>query len=74
MDFEIARARNYYQESAPLIDLIHEESRGSMRALIAIYSGLLERIAETPSDVLTRRISLPATEKVWIVLRSALGA
>jgi phytoene/squalene synthetase len=41
--------------------------------LIAIYSALLEKIAESPSDVLKRRISLPAGEKVWIVLRSALG-
>jgi phytoene synthase len=73
MEFEIARARNYYDESAPLIDLIHEESRGSLRALIAIYRGLLQRIAESPSDVLIRRISLPAIEKVWIVLRSAAG-
>jgi len=73
MDFEIARARAYYDESAPLIDLIHKDSGASLRALIAIYSGLLERIAESPSDVLTRRISLPATEKVWIVLRSAAG-
>lgn len=73
MEFEIARARNYYTESAPLIDLIHEDSRASLRALIAIYDGLLERIAESPSDVLMRRISLPASEKVWIVLRSAMG-
>jgi phytoene synthase len=73
MEFEIARARRYYEESAPLVGLVHRESRGSLRALIAIYSGLLGRIAESPSDVLRRRISLPATEKVWIVLRSALG-
>ncbi len=73
MDFEIGRARDYYRESAPLVDLIHKESRGSLRALIAIYSGLLERIAETPTDVLTRRIALPTVEKVWIVLRSAVG-
>ncbi len=73
MEFEIARARNYYMESAPLIELIHEDSRASLRALIAIYHGLLDRIAESPSDVLVRRISLPTTEKIWIVLRSALG-
>jgi phytoene synthase len=73
MDFEIARAREYYAESAPLVELVHRESRGSLRALIAIYSGLLQRIAESPSDVLTRRISLPAVEKTWIVLRSAVG-
>jgi len=74
MEFEIARARAYYDESAPLIELIHEDSRGSLRALIAIYSALLERIAESPSDVLTRRISLPAIEKIWIVMRSAAAS
>jgi 15-cis-phytoene synthase len=73
MEFEIARARKYYQESAPLVAMVHKESRGSLRALIGIYSSLLERIAESPSDVLTRRISLPATEKTWIVLRAATG-
>jgi phytoene synthase len=73
MEFEIARARAYYEESAPLIGMVHKDSRASLRALIAIYSGLLERIAESPSDVLRRRISLPATEKTWIVLRSAIG-
>jgi len=73
MEFEIARARNYYMESAPLIDLIHADSRASLRALIAIYHELLERIAESPSDVLMRRISLSTFEKVWIVLRSAAG-
>jgi phytoene synthase len=73
MEFEIARARRYYEEAASLIGMIHKDSRGSLRALIAIYSGLLERIAESPSEVLTRRISLPAIEKTWIVLRTALG-
>ena len=73
MEFEIARARAFYDESAPLVSLIHEDSRSSLRALIAIYSNLLDRIAESPTDVLTRRISLSTTEKVWIVLRSAAG-
>jgi phytoene synthase len=73
MEFEIARARGYYRESAPLVAMVNKESRRSMRALIGIYSSLLERIAESPSDVLTRRISLPATEKTWIVLRAAAG-
>ena len=73
MDFEISRARYYYLESAPLVGLVHPESRASLRALVAIYSGLLERISESPSEVLVRRVSLPALEKVWIVLRSAAG-
>lgn len=73
MEFEIARARSYYEESAPLTAMICADSRKALCALIAIYRSLLERIAESPSDVLIRRISLPAAEKVWIVLRSAMG-
>jgi phytoene synthase len=73
MEFEIARARCYYDESAPLTAMIHADSRKAMRALIAIYQSLLDRIAESPADVLTRRVSLPASQKVWIVLRSATG-
>ena len=44
MRFEAARARAYYNESLPLLDLIHPRSRSSLWALIAIYSRLLERI------------------------------
>ena len=39
MEFEIARARRYYRESAPLLGLIAPKSRASLWALIAIYSG-----------------------------------
>jgi phytoene synthase len=73
MEFEIARARGYYDDSAPLTAMIHADSRRAMRALIAIYRSLLDRIAESPADVLTSRVSLPTTEKVWIVLRAAIG-
>jgi len=73
MEFQIGRARAYYGESAPLTAMIHADSRKAMRALIAIYRSLLERIAESPADVLTRRVSLPTSQKIWIVLRSAMG-
>jgi phytoene synthase len=72
MEFEIARARDYYRESHPLLGLIHPQSRASLWALIAIYSGLLERIDESHYDVLRRRISLGISEKMWIVARAAL--
>jgi 15-cis-phytoene synthase len=72
MEFETERARRYYRESAPLLKLIQPKTRRSLRTLIAIYSRLLERIAESKYDVLTRRISLSAFEKMWIMFRSAL--
>ena len=71
MDFEIARARSYYQESQPLLGLIQPKTRRSLWTLITIYSRLLERISEDKFDVLTRRISLPLPEKLWIMFQAA---
>lgn len=73
MEFETSRARRYYRESAPLLDLIEPDSRPALWALIAIYSRLLDHLADSHFDVLVRRISLSSFEKTWIVLRAALG-
>jgi phytoene synthase len=73
MRFETARARAYYEESRPLLDLVHPRSRPSLWALVAIYSRLLERIESSGYDVLTRRVRLPAAEKCWIVARALAG-
>jgi phytoene synthase len=70
MRFEAARARSYYDESWPLLDLIHRRSRPSLWALMCIYSQLLERIERSNYDVLDRRISLPVWEKLSIVGRA----
>jgi phytoene synthase len=70
MSFEAERAREYYRESAPLVALIDARSRGSMRALIGIYSRLLDRIVASNYDVFARRIRVPAWEKLWVLMRS----
>lgn len=72
MRFEAARAREYYDASRPLIDLVHQRSRRSLWALIQIYRRLLDRIERSNFDVLERRISLPAWEKLSIVARAAV--
>jgi phytoene synthase len=69
MRHEAARARAYYEESRPLLDLIHPRSRRALWALISIYSRLLERIESSGYDVFSRRVRLSALEKSWIVLR-----
>ena len=73
MAFEAERARAYYNESRPLLDLIHPRSRASLWALIAIYSRLLERIELSNYDVFRRRVRLPLWEKSWIVWRALVG-
>lgn len=70
--FEGARARAYYAESAPLVGMVHRESRASLWALIEIYRRLLERIEESGYDVMSRRIRLSTFEKLSIVARAAL--
>lgn len=70
LTFEAARAREYYRESAPLVNMVHPRSRASLRALIGIYSRLLEKIAAADYDVMSQRVRVPNWEKMWILLRS----
>jgi 15-cis-phytoene synthase len=70
--FEGARARAYYAESAPLVGMVHQESRASLWALIEIYRQLLARIEQSGYDVMSRRIRLSTFEKLAIVARAAL--
>jgi len=70
MRFQAGRARAYYTEAMPLVDLVHPRSRRSLWALITIYSRLLDRIERTNYDVFSRRVRLSAAEKSRIVLRA----
>jgi len=74
MEFEAARARTYYKESAPLVEMVDSHSRSSLWALIEIYSRLLAKIVRTNYDVLSHRIELPAREKLWIIAKALLGS
>jgi len=70
LEFEAKRARGYYTDSAPLVGMIHPGSRASLKALIAIYSKLLERIVASDYEVLAARVRVPTWQKVWILVRS----
>jgi len=70
LEFEARRARALYTESLPLIGMIQPASRASMRALIGIYSCLLDKIVASGYDVLARRIRVPNWQKLWILARS----
>jgi phytoene synthase len=73
MRFESARARQYYTESQPLLDLVHPRSRPSLWALITIYSRLLERIEAKNFDVFSQRVRLSSFEKSWILVQAMVG-
>ncbi len=68
MRFEAARARSFYNDSAPLIDLIEPKSRRSLWALRAIYLRLLSKIEAKNYSVLSRRIGVAKPVKIGLLL------
>jgi phytoene synthase len=72
MNFEAQRAQSYYNESRPLIALVHARSRPSLWALIEIYRRLLGRIEHSNFNVLEKRIRVPTWEKLSILASAAL--
>ncbi len=72
MRFEAARARSYYEDSAPLVGMAPRRNRAPLWALIEIYRRLLVKIERSGFDVLRRRISLSPLEKCCVLLRALL--
>jgi phytoene synthase len=73
LEFEAARAWNYYREGVELIPLVHADARAALWALARIYSSLLRRIEERGYDVFSERVRLSTPEKTGILLRARLG-
>jgi phytoene synthase len=72
MRFEAARARSYYDESAPLMELIKAKSRRSLWALREIYLRLLAKIEKSNYAVLSQRLNVPTYAKIALLLRAFL--
>lgn len=66
------RAREYYQFSRPMIEMVDRDSRSSLWALIEIYSRLFGRIEASGFEVLRARHRLPTWEKLSIVAMAAV--
>jgi squalene synthase HpnC/squalene synthase HpnD len=73
LEFESARAWNFYREGVELIPLVHADARAALWALARIYSSLLRRIEARGYDVFSERVRLSTPEKTGILLRARLG-
>jgi squalene synthase HpnC/squalene synthase HpnD len=73
LEFEAARAWNYYHEGVELIPQVHGDARAALWALARIYSSLLRRIEARGYDVFSERVRLSTPEKTGILLRARLG-
>lgn len=72
--FEASRARGWFAGGLRLLPLLDRRSAACVEAMTGIYRRLLDRIERAPTEVLRRRLSLPAWEKAWVATRSLAGA
>jgi squalene synthase HpnC/squalene synthase HpnD len=73
LEYEVARAWNFYREGVELIPLVNADARAALWALARIYSSLLRRIEARGYDVFSERVRLSTPEKTGILLRARLG-
>ncbi|HSZ39360.1 MAG TPA: squalene/phytoene synthase family protein [Trebonia sp.] len=73
VDFEAARAREWYDSGLRLLSTIDRRSAACTGAMAGIYRRLLEKIAGNPSAVLNGRMSLPAGEKAMVAVQALAG-
>jgi len=73
MEFQVERARSYYERSRPLFDLVEPEARACLRGLHTAYGAILERIERNGYDVFSRRIGLSGRDKFAIAARLWIG-
>jgi phytoene synthase len=73
VEFEAARAREWYASGMRLLATIDRRSAACTGAMAGIYRRLLERIASQPSAVLAGRMSLPPGEKALVAVQALSG-
>jgi 15-cis-phytoene synthase len=73
VEFEAARAREWYASGLRLLATIDWRSAACTGAMAGIYHRLLDRIARQPSAVLEGRMSLPAGEKALVAVQALTG-
>lgn len=67
MQFQVERARSYYEMSAPLERHLAADCRATSWAMMRTYRVLLERIAANPERVLRHRVGLPLTTRLKVI-------
>lgn len=70
MEFETARAREFYRRGAELFPCLDRSGRTILAAMFRIYGGLLDEIERRNFDVFSRRVELSG----WSKFRAAVGA
>lgn len=70
LEFQGARASEFYARAEPLTPLVDPIGRPVLLAIVGIYRALLVEIVRRDYDVQSGRVSLPGYRKLGITLRS----
>lgn len=70
MEFQIARARRFYESGRAGLAFLHPRGRFAVDLASRIYAGILGRIEASGYDVFTRRAVVPRREKYWIAAQA----
>ena len=73
VEFEAARAREWYASGLRLLATIDRRSAACTGAMAGIYRRLLDRIDKNPNEVLQVRMSLPGGEKALVAAQALAG-
>ena len=69
MRLQAERARRYFTSGRHLIPLLAPQTRACPAVLLAVYSGILNRIEASGFNVFQQRIGLSSTEKLLLMAR-----
>ncbi|MGC5013503.1 phytoene/squalene synthase family protein [Streptosporangium sp. DT93] len=72
--FETRRARDHYARAEEGIEMLTPSSRPCLRAAVALYGGILDRIEAARYDVLGGRAAVPKRRRAAIFVRHLLAA
>lgn len=67
MQFQIQRARRFYQEAWPGIALLERDGRYAVAAAATLYQAILAKIEANHYDNFSKRAFVPNYEKIWML-------
>ena len=73
MDFQVDRAKDYYEKSQALVGMLPRDARPCLLAMRGIYRRLLDKIIQRRYDIWSARARVPLISKLGIAARAMLG-
>jgi phytoene synthase len=70
MQFQVERARRYYQQGNAGIDMLHERGRFAVKVASDVYREILGQVEASNFDVFEHRAVVPAMRKYWLTARN----